>query len=661
MSWRFRQSFKIIPGIKLNLAKTGLSLSVGGAPLTLNVGPRGVYGTASIPGTGIQFRQRLDGGSGAFHSPNGPVPRTGSGSESPIDPNLLPSPETFPPAQEIRSASTELLTSEGLKELKQLLQTAYEEHESITGELATAKTEDARALARYSSWDKGFLFKNVFKKSFAKRKLAAETAAAKKQELEEQLRLTAVAAHIDIGTEQAELYFRMRDEFAALSECIVIWDVKSRTTIDRVRERAWASTAVKRERVIFSLGSCDLVQWEHNIPHLQNINGGDLFLYPGFILYRAAKTAFSVIDYHDVNLKCGFVRFAEDESVPSDANVVDQTWAMVNKDGSRDRRFANNYQIPIVEYGSLTLQSDTGLWEEFLISNPQRLSRFGEAFEDFVRSFPKQSSLRPNALPPEQRYLPQTEASQSKDISFSCHNCQQHLVVDEGEAGMEFSCPTCAAKITVPTKLSVLLQNLKPRAFSLASEKPECWEHLLFFQVLVDEIEKCSTVVEIDEVTPSIQNKNHVARDAVFQELEWMQTMPSEFRCMIKKLENLMNVSAPDSLGPPGRPGDVEKIIVVANEFADVYENMLKWTQRIHRATFTGPIAPVAVAMEKSLKPMMRSIRWFPQESLEKLESALAQQKQSGEPIKLNLRLSLKALDMRDFDAAFAEVIHSLR
>ena len=59
MAWRFRHSFKVIPGVRLNLSKRGLSASIGGAPLTLNLGPRGVYGTASLPGTGISFRERL--------------------------------------------------------------------------------------------------------------------------------------------------------------------------------------------------------------------------------------------------------------------------------------------------------------------------------------------------------------------------------------------------------------------------------------------------------------------------------------------------------------------------------------------------------------------------------------------------------------------------
>jgi hypothetical protein len=263
----------------------------------------------------------------------------------------------------------------------------YEEHEDIGRELATARQEEGKASGRYLSWEKGFLFKRVFKDSFVRRKVDAETACAKVQELQEQLRLTTIATHVEIAKEQAEPYFRMRDEFAAVSECAAIWDTKRRQETNRFRERTIANEWVERERVTFSLGSSDLIQWEQKVPHLQNITGGDLFLYPGFILYRATKHAFSVIDLHDVKLLTSRFRFLEEGPIPNDSQTVGQTWAKANKDGTRDRRFANNYQIPLVLYASLTLKSESGLWEEFQFSNPERLERLLGAWNAFVSSF----------------------------------------------------------------------------------------------------------------------------------------------------------------------------------------------------------------------------------------------------------------------------------
>jgi uncharacterized protein DUF4236 len=393
MGWRFRHSFKVIPGVRLNLSKSGLSCSIGGAPFTMNLGPRGVYGTASLPGTGISYRQKFGDGL-ETHEPNAPVfPPSATPHSSPALPSPVPvpSPLSIPastmPVQEIHSASTELLTSESLKELKRVIQTAYDEHKDISSQLETAQREKERASRRFLSWENGFLLKKLFKAKFAQRRADSETANAKVAELEEQLRLTTIATHVEIAPEQAEPYFKMRDDFALLSESAAVWDIKSYRATDRFHERTTAETRVDRQRVAFSLGSCDLIQWEQKVPRIQNAKGGDLFLYPGFIVYRAAKEAFSVIDFHDVKSNAALVKFQEEEGVPKDSKVVGQTWAKANKDGNRDKRFANNYQIPVVLYASLSLKSDTGLWEEFQFSNPERLQLFLQDWAKFVASF----------------------------------------------------------------------------------------------------------------------------------------------------------------------------------------------------------------------------------------------------------------------------------
>jgi len=399
MGWRFRHSFKVIPGVRLNLSKTGLSASIGGGPFTMNVGTRGVYGTASLPGSGISYRQKL-GGSASRHPdvPSFPSPASRS------FPSLIPTPPTIHgpsvpamPMQEVHSASTELLTSESLKELKKVIQTACEEHEDINGQLQLARQEKETANQLYRKWENGFLLKKIFKQNFAKRKEQSETADAKVAELEEQLRLTKIATVVEIEKDQAEPYFKMRDDFAALCECAAIWDIKSYRGADQFHERTNVEKRIERENVTFSLGSCDLLQWDQKVPHMQNSKGGDLYLYPGFVLYRAAKEAFSVIDFHDVNGKSNLVKFQEDRGVPADSKVIGQSWAKANKDGSPDKRFANNRQIPVVAYAYLTLKSDNGLWEEFQFSNVERLVRFVQSWNSFLSSFG--TAQQTNSLP----------------------------------------------------------------------------------------------------------------------------------------------------------------------------------------------------------------------------------------------------------------------
>ncbi|MQR01118.1 DUF4236 domain-containing protein [Glaciimonas soli] len=57
MGWSFRRTIKIVPGVRINLSKSGISTSIGGKGLTYNT--RGRL-TTSIPGTGIRHTQNLN-------------------------------------------------------------------------------------------------------------------------------------------------------------------------------------------------------------------------------------------------------------------------------------------------------------------------------------------------------------------------------------------------------------------------------------------------------------------------------------------------------------------------------------------------------------------------------------------------------------------------
>ena len=59
MGFKIRKSIKIAPGLKVNLSKSGASLSVGKSGLTLNISKKAVKSTIGVPGTGISHTQTL--------------------------------------------------------------------------------------------------------------------------------------------------------------------------------------------------------------------------------------------------------------------------------------------------------------------------------------------------------------------------------------------------------------------------------------------------------------------------------------------------------------------------------------------------------------------------------------------------------------------------
>jgi hypothetical protein len=71
----FRKRVKLIPGVWLNLSKRGISTSIGGKGLTVNVKGDKVRTTASIPATGISYRST----STSKHDDSQPAKRSGLG------------------------------------------------------------------------------------------------------------------------------------------------------------------------------------------------------------------------------------------------------------------------------------------------------------------------------------------------------------------------------------------------------------------------------------------------------------------------------------------------------------------------------------------------------------------------------------------------------
>jgi Protein of unknown function (DUF4236) len=55
VGFRFFRRIKILPGLTLNMSKSGASISAGSRGAHLTVGPKGTTETLGIPGTGARW------------------------------------------------------------------------------------------------------------------------------------------------------------------------------------------------------------------------------------------------------------------------------------------------------------------------------------------------------------------------------------------------------------------------------------------------------------------------------------------------------------------------------------------------------------------------------------------------------------------------------
>jgi hypothetical protein len=62
MGFRFRRSIRLAPGLRINLSKSGGSLSVGRRGAMLNFSGRGTKVTVGLPGSGLSYSTMLKSG-----------------------------------------------------------------------------------------------------------------------------------------------------------------------------------------------------------------------------------------------------------------------------------------------------------------------------------------------------------------------------------------------------------------------------------------------------------------------------------------------------------------------------------------------------------------------------------------------------------------------
>ena len=157
--------------------------------------------------------------------------------------------------------------------------------------------------------------------------------------------------------------------FAASNEmarCGAVWHITSQGDVYDPKYHAGAGQVINRHRLSIGYRNPPYVKTNLSVPVLP-FRQHSLYLLPDRILVYAPNGV-GAVDYHDLNLSANPTRFIEDGTVPRDAKVVDHTWRYVNKNGTPDRRFNNNRQIPICQYEELEITSGGGVREILQIS-----------------------------------------------------------------------------------------------------------------------------------------------------------------------------------------------------------------------------------------------------------------------------------------------------
>ena len=366
MGLKFRRRQKLFPGFYINFSASGVSTTLGIKGFNINLNKDGAYLNTGIPGTGIYDRKKVANWDSKKSTPERPL------NESPEKENYFLSENL---RGEIKSKNASEVTTEGLLELKETLVAANKEIVAIKKEITQLKrkVKNSNALRIISKlFLIGFIIK-WFDNDYTEKK-----------EYLFNLKKQVTECHIDIEIHMDrvldEKYLKLKLAFDNLLNSSNIWDMTNAIPNEDNR----SSASIERKPTGISYQKIPFLNSVYDAICFQNQNGSNIYIYPGFAALFDNKENFGLIELDELGITFESMNFLETDKIPKDTKIVGETWAKVNKDGTPDRRFKENYKIPIARYGELTFKSKTGVFEVFLSSNAEYSEKFADRYNQYV-------------------------------------------------------------------------------------------------------------------------------------------------------------------------------------------------------------------------------------------------------------------------------------
>ncbi|UVO34505.1 DUF4236 domain-containing protein [Bradyrhizobium arachidis] len=525
MGFRFRQSFKIIPGIRLNLSGSGASVSFGPRGAHFTIGPHGTRTTVGLPGTGVSWT--------AYQA-------------------YSPGRRSSAPDRALANAS-----DTGANEVADQDRSATVIGGAPIEQLVTSSTIDiADALnASRSSWQLYKTFIAALVALFVGGALVIVSSAPRVSPgaafivvagaviilgaiTVRGLQSNTILLEYDLSGEAAERFEALGRAFGALTACSRIWRIPLERQEADWKRNAGVSKTVERKQVSPRRGNPSLVKC--NVEFLQLPLGNETLYFTPDAILVIAGTKVAAFRYKDVEIVSRPTRFVEDGTAPNDTQVVAETWRFVNRNGGPDRRFNNNRKLPTCLYGEIDFKSAGGLNERMHCSRV-------EAAESFVSAMSSMRSADWSGPPP-------NDNSHVAPVAFGNLQDRGSKAVDVG---------------------AVYAQETEV-ARALAENHGKLWEFLLVQELLSARLPSIKT--ECANLSNIVTRKLYAGREFV----DWVHEcgdLSSAIKSMEASVKDLMR-----ALGEPGTSGNAIEILNAVDSLFSSCRRFLEFESSVRAA-----------------------------------------------------------------------------
>lgn len=158
-----------------------------------------------------------------------------------------------------------------------------------------------------------------------------------------------------------------------------VWELSAANIHNDWKNHAGASATVDRK--IIKIENAKLFSSEYELQSISVQDKKIVFLPDIIAVFQNGKWV--AIEWHKFKIESDTTIFMEANNVPTDAFILGHTYLHPNKDGSPDKRYANNPQIAKCLYSIIGLESLNGLEIILMVSNQNNADKFYNAITEF--------------------------------------------------------------------------------------------------------------------------------------------------------------------------------------------------------------------------------------------------------------------------------------
>lgn len=360
MGFRFRKSINLGNGLRVNLSKSGIGYSWGVPGYRNTITAKGRHRrTYSIPGTGLSFVE--ESGSkkkqhkNNFNYSHNEIKKTESGT--------LYNADDYSAMKKIESSDIKKMKPE---EYKKILS-------RITFRLLLNKLTTLMLpfFILYFIYKPNMLFFIISGSGLVFKIL---------------LHLFCkIKVFYDFEDDYENSFREYVNAWKDLSKSHKVFQIPLKASINNTKNMYGAKQALERIPLSIRLKAPWYLKTNISVPVLY-FKKNTIILFPEKVLIVENIKA-GAINQKEIELDFFENGFVENDFTPKDSEFIQYQWIHPNKNGGPDRRFKNNRQLPVYNYGFIDITSSNGLNQRIMVTNNKICMRLSEFYKEFMKTF----------------------------------------------------------------------------------------------------------------------------------------------------------------------------------------------------------------------------------------------------------------------------------